>query len=103
MESPACITEDIGSRQQGTNRVFKSKGFNARTPHCDATFALWMMFLLGKHAMFGHDPPMYLRSTNCDALAFASKSPRSDGRSRPTPENHQIKIFRLRLPKCLGG
>src|SRR5580658_7261554 len=29
----------------------------------DATFALWMMFLLGKQAMFGHDPPMYLRST----------------------------------------
>src|SRR6516225_5682795 len=28
-----------------------------------ATFALWMMFLLGKQAMFGHDPPMYLRST----------------------------------------
>src|SRR5438445_5973732 len=28
----------------------------------DATFALWMMFLLGKHAMFGHDPPTYLRS-----------------------------------------
>src|SRR5919197_3275846 len=28
----------------------------------DATFALWMMFVLGKHAMFGHDPPMYLRS-----------------------------------------
>src|ERR1700757_577620 len=28
----------------------------------DATCALWMMFLLGKHAMFGHDPPMYLRS-----------------------------------------
>src|SRR5580658_10050852 len=28
----------------------------------DATFALWMMFLLGRHAMFGHDPPMYLRS-----------------------------------------
>src|SRR5580700_9801827 len=22
-----------------------------------------MMFLLGRHAMFGHDPPMYLRST----------------------------------------
>src|ERR1700684_140368 len=29
----------------------------------DATFALWMMFLLGRQAMFGHDPPMYLRST----------------------------------------
>src|SRR5579863_9545698 len=28
----------------------------------DATLALWMMFLLGRHAMFGHDPPIYLRS-----------------------------------------
>src|SRR5215467_12776734 len=28
----------------------------------DVTFALWMMFLLGKQAMFGHDPPMYFRS-----------------------------------------
>src|SRR5712671_8110759 len=34
----------------------------------DATFALWMMFLLGKHAMFGHDPPMYLRSTTATCL-----------------------------------
>src|SRR5215472_18241320 len=29
----------------------------------DATLALWMMFLLGRHAMLGRDPPMYLRST----------------------------------------
>ena len=28
-----------------------------------AIFALSMMFLLGKHAMFGHDPPMNFRST----------------------------------------
>ena len=28
-----------------------------------ANFALLMMFLLGKHAMFGHDPPMNFRST----------------------------------------
>src|SRR6266404_6129808 len=28
----------------------------------DATFALWMMFLLGRHAIFGHDPPIYFRS-----------------------------------------
>src|ERR1700740_1551992 len=34
----------------------------------DATFALWMMFLLGKHAMFGHDPPRYLRSTTATRL-----------------------------------
>ena len=27
-----------------------------------------MMFLLGKHAMFGHDPPMYLRSTTATRL-----------------------------------
>src|SRR5436853_3876243 len=28
----------------------------------DATLALWMMFLLGRHTMFGHDLPIYLRS-----------------------------------------
>src|SRR5439155_12955948 len=31
-----------------------------------------MMFLLGRHAMFGHDPPMYLRSmtaTRCPCPA----------------------------------
>src|SRR5712692_622522 len=27
------------------------------------TFAEWMMFLLGRQAMFGHDPPISLRST----------------------------------------
>src|SRR6266542_1303255 len=36
----------------------------------DATFALWMMFLLGKHAMFGHDPPMYLRSMTATRCPF---------------------------------
>src|SRR5882762_9867690 len=38
----------------------------------DATFALWMMFLLGKHAMFGHDPPMYLRSTTATRFPSAA-------------------------------
>src|SRR5260370_18790801 len=38
----------------------------------DATFALWMMFLLGKHAMFGHDPPIYFRSTT--ATRFPSQA-----------------------------
>ena len=33
-----------------------------------ATFALWMMFLLGRHAIFGHDPPIYLRSTTATRL-----------------------------------
>src|SRR5260221_13608313 len=39
----------------------------------DATFALWMMFLLGRHAMFGHDPPMYLRSTTATCLPSPAK------------------------------
>src|SRR6267154_2426164 len=40
---------------------------------------------------------------DCDALAFASKGPRSDGRARAATENHQIKFFGLRLLKNLGG
>src|SRR5580704_3027700 len=39
----------------------------------DATLALWMMFLLGRHAMFGHDPPMYLRSTTATRFPSAAK------------------------------
>src|SRR6266446_10944373 len=39
----------------------------------DATFALWMMFLLGKHATFGHDPPMYLRSTTATRFPSPAK------------------------------
>src|SRR5215469_12142251 len=38
----------------------------------DATLALWMMFLLGKHAMLGHDPPMYLRSTTATRFPSAA-------------------------------
>src|ERR1700758_99087 len=40
---------------------------------------------------------------DCDALAFASKRPRSDGRARAATENHQIKFFRLRLLKIMDG
>src|ERR1700677_1398374 len=39
----------------------------------DATLALWMTFLLGKHAMFGHDPPIYLRSTTATFLPSPAK------------------------------
>src|SRR5579864_1755039 len=34
---------------------------------------------------------------DCDTLAFPSKRPRSDGRTRTATENHQVKFFRLRL------
>src|SRR5216684_1979352 len=39
----------------------------------DVTFALWMTFLLGKHAVFGHDPPMYLRSTTATCFPSPAK------------------------------
>src|SRR3979411_2865523 len=32
-----------------------------------------MMFLLGKHAMFGHDPPMYLRSMTATCFPSPAK------------------------------
>src|SRR3989442_987302 len=38
----------------------------------DATFALWMTFLLGRHAMFGHEPPIYLQSTTMTLLPSAA-------------------------------
>src|SRR5712692_2476994 len=34
----------------------------------DATFALWIMFLLGRHAILGQEPPIYLRSTTATRL-----------------------------------
>src|SRR4029077_2527312 len=40
---------------------------------------------------------------DCDALAFASKRPRSDSRARAATENHQVELFRLHLLKYLGG
>src|SRR5260370_15138879 len=39
----------------------------------DATFALWMMLLLGKHAMFGQEPPIYLRSTTATRFPSPAK------------------------------
>src|SRR5216683_8283056 len=33
------------------------------------TFALWIMFLLGRHAILGQEPPIYLRSTTATRLA----------------------------------
>src|SRR5437899_2084973 len=40
---------------------------------------------------------------DCDTLAFASKRPRSYGRTRAATKDHQIKFFRLRLLKNMGG
>jgi len=40
---------------------------------------------------------------DCDALAFASKCPGSDGRRPCHPKNQQIKFFRLGLVKYLSG
>src|SRR6201987_5782837 len=32
------------------------------------TFALWITFLLGRHAILGQEPPIYLRSTTATRL-----------------------------------
>src|SRR5262249_27527800 len=39
----------------------------------DATFALWMMFLLGRHAILGQEPPIYLRSTTATRFPSPAK------------------------------
>jgi hypothetical protein len=36
---------------------------SAARPASERTLAEWMMFLLGRQAMFGHDPPISFRST----------------------------------------
>src|SRR5438105_1005510 len=68
----------------------------------DATFALWMMFLLGKHAMFEHDPPRICSRRL--RLAFLPQQKSTQRWSSPCPpENHQIKFLRLRLLNYLSG
>lgn len=36
----------------------------------EATFALWITFLLGRHAMLGQEPPTYLRSMTAVRIPF---------------------------------
>src|ERR1700758_2108860 len=36
----------------------------------EAILALWIMFLLGRQAMFGQDPPIYFRSTTTARIPF---------------------------------
>src|SRR5712692_10315504 len=38
----------------------------------DATFALWIMFLLGRHTILGQEPPIYLRSTTATRFPSAA-------------------------------
>ena len=40
---------------------------------------------------------------NAPGLGHTQSPPRRDGRARATPENHQIKFFRLRLLNYLSG
>ena len=54
-----------------------------------------MMFLLGRHATLGQDPPMYAVDYG-DAVAFSSKRPRGDSGTGAAAENHEIELFRLR-------
>src|SRR5712671_3377986 len=47
------------SRVQGPRRTPKVAAWRTRS----TTFALWIMFLLGRQAMLGHEPPINPRST----------------------------------------
>src|SRR5262249_9199327 len=38
----------------------------------EATLALWITFLLGRQAMFGHAPPTYLRSITTTRCPFCA-------------------------------
>src|SRR3981189_2047418 len=49
----------------------------------DATFALWIMFLLGRHAILGQEPPIYLRSTT--ATRFPSPANVQAAMVEPVP------------------
>ena len=51
----------------------------------DATFAEWMTFLLGRHAMFGHDPPTYRRSTTATRFPSAPSAQASSLPALPLP------------------
>ena len=55
-----------------------------------------MMFLQGKHATLGQDPPIYLRVDYGDAVVFSSKRPGGDSGTGAAAENHEIALFRLR-------
>src|SRR5437588_390260 len=43
-----------------TTSGFVSRPNSAPRRASDATLAAWIRFLLGRHAMFGHDPPSHL-------------------------------------------
>src|SRR5438552_17496483 len=64
-----------------------SRGFYSLQPwisaqiarsHCrqkgqQATFALWMIFLLGRQAMLGQEPPTYFRSITATFIPFLAR------------------------------
>src|SRR5215471_15810496 len=57
----------------------------------DAIFALWIMFLLGRQAMFGHEPPMYFRSTT--ATRFPSAANVQAATVEPVPPPRITKSY----------
>jgi hypothetical protein len=67
----------------------------------ETTFALRMMFLLGIQAMFGQDPPIYLRSMT--TTRFPSPAMDHAASVDPVPpEDHKIVFFRIRIVSRLG-
>jgi hypothetical protein len=56
---------------------------NSRT--YDAILAEWTTFLLGRQAMFGHDPPTYFRSTTAARFPRAARVHDSTLPATPLP------------------
>lgn len=54
-------------------------------PNSEATLAVWMMFLLGRQAMFGQDPPMSFRSTTAVLLPSLAIAQARDLPPAPLP------------------
>src|SRR5437016_12703671 len=51
----------------------------------DATFALWIIFLLGRQAMFGHEPPIYFRSITAVFIPCFAKDQEVNLPATPLP------------------
>src|SRR5882724_508753 len=61
----------------------------------NATFALWMMFLLGRHAMFGQEPPTYFRSITAVFILFLASVQERSFPAAPLPRMKRLRGVRL--------
>ncbi len=94
---PSCAFAHARQTCRDSNLRIDSK-LCSRDAKSDTTFALWMMFLLGRHAMFGHEPPIHFRSTTADfSPCFDSVQARYFPAS-PLPRRRGGRILQFSAP-----